>query len=111
MLGMDARVLAKVWGEHETIVRLYHRMAKRLMGTEAAAGDLEHRAVAVRSALRCRAEQVAVGVGDQVGLRSSTVGPVEADQRDWGAGVAVGGLGDLEHRAVAVRPAILRCAE
>ena len=64
-VGMDARVLAKFWGEHETIVRLYHRTARRLMSTEAAAGDLEHRAVAVRPAAACRAEQVAVGVGDQ----------------------------------------------
>ena len=58
--------------------------------------------------LRCRAEQVAVGVGDQAALRVSAVGAVEADQRGGRAGVAGGGLDDLEHRAAVVRPAV-RC--
>ena len=81
-VGMNARVLAKIWGEHKTIVRLYHRIALRLMSTEAAAGDLEHCAlaelcaVAVCPAYACRAEQVAVGIGDQAALRSA----VEVDQ-------------------------------
>jgi hypothetical protein len=118
-VGMDVRVLAKVWGEHETIVRLYHRTAMRLMSTEAAAGDLEYRAVvAVRPAFKCRAEQVAVGVGDQAAERKATVGPVtvdrveaEAEQGGGGAGVAGSRLSDLEHRAVLVRPAPNRCAE
>ena len=57
-----------------------------------------------------RAEQVAVGVGDQAAVGCGTVGAVEADQGGGGAGVAVGGLGDLEHRAVAVRPRqVLSC--
>ena len=43
--------------------------------------------------------------------RNGTVGAVEADQGSGGAGVAVGGLGDLEHRAIAVRPASGCCAE
>src|SRR5262249_19097156 len=81
---------------------------------EAAAGDLVHRAVAVRpAACRC-AEQVAVGIGDKAAARLGTVGEVEVDQSGWGAGIAVGGLGDLEHRAVAgsaVRPAGCRRAE
>ena len=38
-------------------------------------------------------------------VRIGTIGAVEADQGGGGAGVAAGGLGDLEHRAVAVRPA------
>ena len=44
-------------------------------------------------------------------LRSGTVGAVEADQGDRGAGIAGGGLGNFEHGAVAVRPAPCRCAE
>ena len=67
-VGMDARVLAKFWGEHETIVRLYHRTARRLMSTEAAA-DLEHCAVAVRPAESCCAKQIAVGISDQATVR------------------------------------------
>ena len=53
---------------------------------EAAAGDLEHCAlaelcaVAVCPAYACRAEQFAVGIGDQAALRSGTVGAVEVDQ-------------------------------
>ena len=80
-------------------------------------GNLEHRAAAVRPAYVCRAEQVAVGIGDQAAVRYCTVGAVEVEQGSGGAGVAVGGLGDLEHRAVArrvgvvVRPAEYCCAE
>jgi hypothetical protein len=68
-------------------------------------GDLEHRAIAGRAALRCRAKQIAVGVGDQAAGRIGTVGDVKADQSNGSAGVAVGGLGDFKYRAVAVRPA------
>ncbi len=67
---------------------------------EATAGDLEHRAVAVRPALKCRAEKIAVGVGDQAGIRRAAVGTVEDKQGRRSAGVAAGGLGDLEYRAV-----------
>src|SRR5262245_25402063 len=49
-----------------------------------------------------RAEQVAVSVGDQTSDRFSTVWTVEVDQSGGGAGVAVRGLGNLEHGAVAV---------
>src|SRR5262249_20063272 len=104
-VGMDARVLAKFSVEHKTIVRLYHRTARRLMGAEAAAGDLEYRAVAVRTASACCAEQVAVGIGEQGALRGATVVSVEDDQGGGGAGVAVTGLGDLEHRADYADPA------
>jgi hypothetical protein len=49
-----------------------------------------------------------MGVGDQAALRRiGTVGVVEADQGGRDAGVAGGGLGDLEHRAEAVRPALV----
>ena len=68
-------------------------------------GDLEHRAIAVRPAAACRAEEVPGGVGDQTGIRVCPVGAVEADQCGRRAGVAAAGLGDLEHRAIAVRPA------
>ena len=61
--------------------------------------------------MRCCTEQVAVGVGDQVAIRSGTVGAVEADQGGRRASVAGGGLGDLEYRAEAVRPAACCCAE
>ena len=37
----------------------------------AGVGDLEHRAIAVRPARVCRAEQVPGGVGDQTGIRDS----------------------------------------
>jgi hypothetical protein len=49
-------------------------------------GDLEHRAVVVRPARGCRAEQVAVGVGNQAAGRVATVCAVEADQGGGGAG-------------------------
>ena len=52
-----------------------------------------------------------MGVGDQAAERTGTVGAVEADQGGGGAGIAVGGLGDLEHRALVGRPAPNRCAE
>src|SRR5262249_31012806 len=87
---------------------LYHRIARRLMGTEAAAGDLEHRTVAVRPAYNCRAEQVGVGVGDQAGRWFGTVCAIEVEQGGWGAGVAVSGLGDLEHRAEAAERHVSR---
>ena len=73
-VGMDARVFANVWVEHEGVVRFYHRTARRLMGTEAAAGDLEHRATldggrAERPAFESCTEQVAVAIGDQASQR------------------------------------------
>lgn len=64
--------------------------------------DLEHRAVAVRPA-SCRTEQVAVGVYDEAAVQTGTVGVVEAYQSDRGAGVAVGRIGNFEHRAGTVR--------
>ncbi len=76
-------------------------------------GDLEYRAVALRAAGLCRAEQIAVGVGDQAALRGCVA--VEVDQSCGGARVARGGkcavIDDLEYRTVAVRPAVLRRAE
>src|SRR5262249_53704793 len=72
---------------------------------EAAAGDLKYRAPAVRPAACCCAKQVAVSIGDQAGERQRTVGSVEAYQSGGAAGVAVDGLDDLKHRAVAVRTA------
>ena len=42
-------------------------------------GDLEHRAIVVRAAIFSRAENVAVGVGDQPVMRSETVGADEVD--------------------------------
>src|SRR5262249_16149654 len=57
------------------------------------------RAVAIRPAPVCRTEQVAVSIGDQAAGRLGTVGSVEADQGGGRAGVAMSGLGDLEHRA------------
>ena len=56
-----------------------------------------------------------MGISDQIAERIITLGQVEvaveADQGGRGAGVAGSGLGDLEYRAVAIRPAIRRCAE
>jgi len=52
--------------------------------------------------------KVAVEVGDQAGLRVRAIGAIgeraEADKGGGSAGVAVGGLGDLEDRAAAIRP-------
>src|SRR5262249_9042055 len=78
-VGMDARVFANVWVEHEGVVRFYHRTARRLMVTEAAARELEPRAIAVRTAESCYAEQIAMGVSDQAAERFGTVAAVEAD--------------------------------
>jgi hypothetical protein len=52
-----------------------------------------------------------VGVGDQAADRPGTIGAVKADESHGSAGVAVGGLGDLKHRAGAIRPAAYRCAK
>src|SRR5262249_58991677 len=67
-------------------------------------GDFEPRAVAVRPADYCRAEQVAVGVGDQAAVRIATIDSVdvEADQGGRSAGVAGSGLDDLENRTSVV---------
>src|SRR6516162_6130860 len=78
--------------------------------------ELEHRAAAIHpAATECRAEQVAGGVGDQASKRSRAIGAIgeraEADEGGGSAGVAAGGLGDLEHRAAAIHPASLCRAE
>jgi hypothetical protein len=52
-----------------------------------------------------------MSIGDQAALRSATVGSVEVDQGRGVTGVAMGGLGNLEHRADAVRPAFQCRAE
>src|ERR1700722_15714564 len=65
-------------------------------------GHLQHCPVAVSAALKGRPEQVAVGVGDEAGLRTCALVVVEADQRGGLVCIAGRGLGDLEHRAVAI---------
>src|SRR5262249_59323037 len=63
-------------------------------------------AVGARPALRSRAEQVAAGISEQAfEHRLGTVSAVKADQGNGSTVIAAGGLGDLEHRAVAIRPA------
>ncbi len=75
-------------------------------------GNLEHRAISVRSARLGCAEEVAFGVGDQAGFRIRAVGIVEGDQGGWCACIAARGLGDLEHRArLQDAPPVLGCAE
>jgi len=50
--------------------------AKDCRRDEAAAGDLEHRAPLMRPGSCCRAEEVAVGVGDQARLRLRAIGAI-----------------------------------
>ena len=73
--------------------------------------NLEYRAVVVRTADLCRAKQVAAGVGDQAAVRRIACGVAEVDQGVGGAGVACGGLRDLERRAIIPAPAPLCRAE
>ena len=54
----------------------------------------------------CRAEEVPGGVGDQTGKRIRPVCAVEADQRVRRVGAAAV-VDELEHRAIAGRPAEL----
>ena len=100
------------------------RVGRRLIGggavdrddDETAVGDLEHRAIAkgelagakargveIDAAEDCRAEQHAMGVGDQGAARFKPVVAGEIDQRRGRACVAANGLEDLEHRAIGVR--------
>ena len=51
-----------------------------------------------------RAKQVSSGIGDQAGFGVGAVGDVEVDQHGGGAGIAGGGLHDLEDRAPVVAP-------
>jgi hypothetical protein len=102
------RVSAGIVGKHRNIVAVTADDCCRwLMSTEAAAGDLEHRAVLVRSTCNRGAEKIAFRVRDQPTFRIGTLDGVgaKADQGGGGVGVAVGGLGDLERRAFAKRPA------
>ena len=65
------------------------------------------------AALLCRAEQIAVGIGDQAAKGKSAPAVVagEADKRGGRAGVAGRSFGDLEHSADADRAAHLGCPE
>jgi hypothetical protein len=50
------------------------------------------------------AEQIAVSIGDQAGICIRPIDTIKADQCGDRAGVAAGGLGDLEHRAATIHP-------
>ena len=74
-------------------------------------GDLEHRAVVVETAQIRRAKEVPGRVCDQAAIRDLSIRPREADESRRRAGVTSLGLGDLEHRAVAVDPTTSSRAE
>jgi hypothetical protein len=82
-----------------------------LVGDKATVGDLERSALAARPPRICRAEQVAVAVGNQAGTQIAAIVPAEVDHGGWGAGVNAIRFGDLEYRAGSGRPACCRCAK
>src|SRR5271166_3788302 len=82
----------------------------RRIGAAAMVDELEHRASVVCPALGCRAEEVPGGVGDQTRIRILPVGAIEAEQRDGCVGAAAM-VDELEHRAIAIRPAVCCRAE
>ena len=79
----------------------------------AAAGldEFEHRAVTVGAAALGGAEQIPGGIDDHRAVRACAIRGIEVDQHGRRAGVTVGGLGDLEDRALIVGAVIDRRAE
>ena len=83
---------------------------KALRSTEAAIGDLEYRAVAVRPAGEVVPNRSPWAIGDQVAIRFGTVGAVKTDQGGRRAGVA-GGVSAISNTVPRPFAPPLCCAE
>ncbi len=99
VVGVLAYLLEKCSGQSLWFLASLVLWLLGLVSSYTPIGNLEHRAISVRSARLGCAEEVAFGVGDQAGFRKRAVGIVEGDQGGWCACITARGLGDLEHRA------------